>query len=124
MQNHMKNYIEYDKKGRITGSYHISPEIYELNKGSKNFAEGKGDINTQYVDVNTGEIKDKLVQQTALYKSKLHRLPVPCTIYINDTAYECDSDTAELEFDQPTIYTIRVEAWPYQDWETTYENKT
>ncbi|WP_210398768.1 hypothetical protein, partial [Oligella sp. HMSC09E12] len=76
---------------------------------------------TQYI--KNGQITDRPIQQTKLNGLTLSNLPVPCTILINGTPYECDSDTAELEFDQPTTYTIRVEAWPYQDWETAYENK-
>lgn len=123
MQTHMRNYIEHDEKGLITGSYHISHEIYELNKSTKNFVEGKGDIETHYVDVGTGEIEIRPQQQTKLTNTTLSNLPVPCTIHINGTPYECDSDTAELMFVQPASYKIRVESWPYQDWETTYENQ-
>lgn len=116
-----KNYIEYDENtGLIIGNYDLSPELYELNK-DKQMMEGIADPATQYI--KNGQITDRPIQQTNLTGLTLTDLPVPCTIIINGQSYECESETAELEFDQPTIYTIRVEAWPYQDWETTYENK-
>ena len=77
-------------------------------------------VNSLYIDNDTLKVKPK--QQTELTGTTLSNLPVPCTILINGTPYECDSDIVELEFDQPTTYTIRVESWPYQDWSTTYEN--
>ena len=115
-----QDYIEYDDKGQIISVYSLAPELYELNK-DKQMMEGIADPNQHYI--KNGEIADRPKQQTKLTNTTLSNLPAPCTIYINGTPYECDSDTAELEFDQPTTYTIRVESWPYQDWSTTYENK-
>ena len=113
-------YIEYDNSGRIVGNHNLAPELYELNK-DKQMMEGIADRDLQYI--KNGQVIDRPVQSTELHGTVLTNLPEPCTIFINGTPYECVSDTAELEFDQPTIYTIRVEAWPYQEWSTTYENK-
>ncbi len=54
----------------------------------------------------------------------LRDLPVPCAIRINGVSYDCAEPTAELEFDQPGAYSIRVTAWPYRnaDFEVTHEN--
>lgn len=114
-------YIEYDNSGRIVGNHNLAPELYELNK-DKQLMVGKANPDTHYI--KNGQITERPIQQTKLNGLTLSNLPVPCTILINGTPYECESDTAELEFDQPTIYTIRVEAWPYQDFEVTYENQT
>ena len=115
------DYIEYDNLGRIVGNYNLAPELYELNK-DKQLIVGKANPDTHYI--KNGQITDRPTQQTKLNGLTLTDLPVPCTIHINGTPYECNSDTAELEFDQPTTYTIRVEAWPYQDFEVTYGNQT
>ena len=116
-----KNYIEYDgNTGRIIGNHNLAPELYELNK-DKQMMEGIADRDLHYI--KNGQITDRPIQQTKLNGLTLTGLPAPCTIFINGTPYECDSDTIELEFDQPTTYTITVESWPYQDWSTTYENK-
>ena len=120
MENTPKNYVEFDEVGRITSTLLIDDDVYQLNSRNLNLIKGKADPTTQYI--KNGQITDRPIQQTKLNGLTLTGLPAPCTIFINGTPYDCDSDTAELEFDQPTTYTIRVEAWPYQDWETTYEN--
>ena len=121
MENTPKNYVEFDEVGRITSTLLIDDDVYQLNSRSLNLIKGKADPTTQYI--KDGQITDRPIQQTKLNGLTLTGLPAPCTIYINGTPYECESDTAELEFDQPTTYTIRVESWPYQDWSTTYENQ-
>ena len=121
MKNLPKHYIEFDSIGNISSTLLITDEVYQLNRWNLNLIEGKADPATQYI--KNGQITDRPIQQTNLTGLTLTDLPNPCTIFINGQSYECESDTAELEFDQPTAYTIRVEAWPYQDWETVYENK-
>lgn len=116
-----KRYIEIGENGRIIGNHSIPDEFLDLNH-HMNLLEGSADPATHYI--KNGQITDRPIQQTKLNGLTLTDLPVPCTIAINGQSYECDSDTVELEFDQPTIYTIRVEAWPYQDFEVTYENQT
>lgn len=111
----------YDITGKITGYLESEdPAQIEVNKVG-NWIPGQVNSETHYI--KNGQIAERPIQQTKLTGLTLIDLPVPCTIFINDTPYECESDTAELEFDQPTSYTIRVEVWPYQDWETIYENQ-
>lgn len=110
----------HNEAGEITGVLTASPDTIEPNKVGL-WVYGSGDMEYQYI--KDGQITDRPNQQTKLTGLTLTGLPVPCTIYINGQSYECDSDTAELEFDQPTTYEIRVESWPYIDWETTYENQ-
>lgn len=55
--------------------------------------------------------------------NKLIGLPYNTLITINGQVYECNADHAELEFDQPGVYQIRVSRWPYLDWEGVYENQ-
>lgn len=110
----------YTETGEITGVLTASPNTIEPNKVGL-WVYGSGDIESQYI--KEGQITDRPIQQTELNGLTLTGLPIPCTIFINDQSYDCDSETVELEFDQPTLYTIRVESWPYIDWETTYENQ-
>lgn len=110
----------HTEEGEITGSLTASPNTIEPNKVGL-WVYGSGDMESQYI--KDGQITERPIQQTKLNGLTLTDLPVPCTVHINDTPYECDSETAELEFDQPTTYEIRVESWPYKEWETTYENK-
>ncbi|MEJ7745347.1 MAG: hypothetical protein WKF61_01040 [Luteimonas sp.] len=46
---------------------------------------------------------------------QLYRLPIPCTITINDKSYPCREDRATLEFTYPGRYAIRVRSFPWQD---------
>ena len=120
-----KIFIEYDNEGVILCNTQCDDEFYQfLLSTGKRFIESSVECTyeTHYVDVKNKKLKQRPQQPTQLNNLTLTQVPYPCTIYINETPYECDSDTIELEFDQPTTYTIRVEAWPYQDWETTYEN--
>lgn len=117
-----RNYIETTENGRIIGVHNLSLDAYNLNKDAKTLIEGSADPDIHYI--KDGQITERPLQQTKLDGLTLTDLPVPCTILINGTPYERDSDTAELEFDQPTSYEIRVESWPYQEWSTTYENQT
>lgn len=121
MSNTSKDYVEYDGTGLIIGSWKVSDEIYDLNKYTKNLIEGVGTTNTHYVI--DGEIAERPPQQTTLTNSTLTNLPTPCTISINGTLYNCTDDTAELYFNQPVLYTISVKAFPYLDFETTYDNR-
>ncbi|TEA79844.1 hypothetical protein [Allopusillimonas ginsengisoli] len=59
-----------------------------------------------------------------LQDNQLVGLPFNTTITINNTAYECDDDHAELEFEHPGHYRIVVTKWPYLDAEFIYENPT
>ena len=109
----------HTEAGEITGSLTASPDTIKPNKVGL-WVYGSGDAESHYI--KDGQITERPNQQTKLKGLMLTDLPAPCTIYINDQSYEGDSETAELEFDQPTTYEIKVESWPYIDWETTYEN--
>lgn len=84
------------------------------------YGEYKSD--THYI--NNGVAKQRPNQSTVLQGSTLRNLPIPCQIYINGTMYECDDGVAELSFNQPTSYHIKVVSFPFLDWEVTIENQT
>ena len=115
-----KHYIEIGNIGRIVGNHFLSTEFVNLNP-QMNLMEGSADPATQYI--KNGQITGRPIQQTKLTGLTLTDLPVPCAIFINGQSYECDSEAVELEFDQPTLYEISVESWPYQSWSTMYENQ-
>ena len=70
---------------------------------------------TQYVV--DGQIVARPIQSTTMEGLTLTSLPIPATLHINGETYEVDDGTAELDFMLPGPYRLRVEAWPYQDWE-------
>lgn len=74
--------------------------------------------------VSNGAVESRPSQQTQLAASKLIGLPVPCTIRINQTIYECDEPDCSLFFAYPGDYTITIQAFPFQDWsvEMKHEN--
>lgn len=88
-----------------------------LNPG---FVAGDADIETQYAP--SGVLTNRPVQATMLVGQTLHYLPAPCAIYVGDKKYECGESVADLQFDQPGTYRVRVECWPYLDKEFTVEN--
>ncbi|MFT0547870.1 hypothetical protein ACMHYO_16265 [Allopusillimonas ginsengisoli] len=68
--------------------------------------------------------KRPTMESVKLQGNRLTGLPYDTLITINGQVYECGSDHAELEFDQPGVYQICVSRWPYLDWEGSYENPT
>ena len=55
------------------------------------------------------------VGTSVLVGNTLNNLPIPCKIIINGESYDCIDQTATLEFTQPTVYKIKVVAFPYLD---------
>lgn len=47
----------------------------------------------------------------------LQGVPAGSTLTINGESYENVEGDIELEFPLPGAYRLRVECWPYQDWE-------
>jgi hypothetical protein len=110
----------YDITGRITGVVTTEHQLtYDLNKTGL-YVEGGADLNTEYVDA--GVIKPRPACPAVLTGYQLTHLPAPCTITIGDSGYQATETVVDLEFDQPGVYTIKIEAWPYLDKEFTIEN--
>lgn len=106
---------------------------YEINTGfiqfyretsNNNYVLKENEIEVQeYINglnhyVNEGLIKERPNQNTEWTTNKLINLPVPCTVFINNTSYSVEVSEIELELDSGN-HTIRVEAFPYKD--KTYE---
>lgn len=102
----------------ISGPQNLLNE--QLTKG--NFIEGKWDAATYYVV--DGEPTPRPENPTTLTDLTLNNVPIPAIITINSQTYATESDTIELEFDQPATYTVVVSAFPYLDKEFTIENQT
>lgn len=65
--------------------------------------------------INAGSVEARPTNPAALQGETLTNLPVPCTIYIDGTAYACTDGTAELSFPYAGTFALRVKAWPYLD---------
>jgi len=72
--------------------------------------------NTDHYMLN-GEPTERPTQSTTLDGRSLTGLPVPALLHIDGETYTVDNGEAELEFPLPGTYRLRVEAWPFKDWE-------
>ena len=67
--------------------------------------------------IHNGEPTERPTQSTTLNDCTLIGLPVPATLHIDGETYTVDDGEAELDFILPGTYRLRVEAWPFKDWE-------
>jgi hypothetical protein len=67
--------------------------------------------------IHNGEPTERPTQSTTLDGRSLTGLPVPALLHIDGETYTVDNGEAELEFPLPGTYRLRVEAWPFKDWE-------
>lgn len=117
-----QHYYVADQNGRITETFFASDERRDgLIAAGRNLVAGEADPDMHYIV--DGQITARPECCAVLDGSVLRNLPVPCVIIINGREYECTATIAELEFDQPGVYEIRVvPPWPYLDREFSYEN--
>ena len=117
----MKTISFYDANGRIIHVLTASEPIVELNKEhDPNWIDGEWDDDVYYV--KHGKAVKRPKNPCYADGQTLLNVPVPCVVWVNDTKYECDENTIDLEFDQPGTYVIRVQSWPYLDAEFEIEN--
>lgn len=112
----------HNERGEIVGSLSGPKATIDVTKQHTDdlWVNGTHDGAVSYVQ--DGAVRARPEQNTTLDGHTLMHLPVPCIIHINETAYDCDDDTAELVLDQNTTYAVVVEAWPFLDREYTIEN--
>ena len=102
----------------LTGEQSVIDTTIENSSG--NYVQGIWDGETYYVE--NGQATPRPSNPATLDGLILSNLPVPCQIYINNTMYECDEATVELELTYSGKYKIRVVAFPYLDGEFEIEN--
>ena len=110
----------YNERGEITSTIRGDESAIGINRELYPCVDGEYDAACYYVD--TGRVVSRPPCPAQLTGHTLVALPVPCWIEIGEHTYPCIEPTAELEFDQPGTYTVRVTSWPYQDKEFTVEN--
>lgn len=112
----------YDTEGRFVGHVSGHPQYViapTLEATPHQHVEGKQAENTY---MTQGAVQVRQPCPAVLTGLKLTTVPNPCLLYINNVAYPCESNTIELEFDQPISYAIRIVAWPFLDGEFFIEN--
>jgi hypothetical protein len=65
--------------------------------------------------VKDGSLQQRPTQSTNLSGLILSGLPIPCTINIQGTNYNCLSSTCTLDFAYPSNYRVSVSSWPFLD---------
>ena len=113
----------YEKEtGKI--KYFVESDPVNLKVTKENldepWIEGTWDWDTHYV--KHGKAVKRPKNPCYADGQTLLNVSVPSVVWVNDTKYECNESTVELEFDQPGTYTIRVQSWPYLDAEFEIEN--
>lgn len=115
------NYTEYNSEiGRLGGVHSLSVADIDFVRtqifaaGMDDVIEGAWDAADYYlVD---GQPTERPASPVTLSGLTLQGVPAGSTLTINGESYEADGDV-ELEFPLPGTYRLRVECWPYKDWE-------
>ena len=107
---------QYDKNGRILFNRTFSDqETFDLNvEHGLSFVQGHHEGSTHYI--LDGQITERPASPVTLSDLTLLAVPTGSTLWINGESYAAEGDV-ELEFPLPGTYRLRVECWPYRDWE-------
>ena len=71
----------------------------------------------KYCHVVDGQLQPRPTQSTQLTGLTLTDFPAGALLHVDDQAYPLTDTTVDLDFPLPGTYRLRVECWPYQDWE-------
>lgn len=66
--------------------------------------------------VHNGQLTERPASPVTLSDLTLQSVPTGSTLTINGERYDAEGDV-ELEFPLSGTYRLRVECWPYKDWE-------
>lgn len=130
----MSEAIIYDITGKILRTVSAPIEMIEMQKQENEFLiYGNADISSQYI--KDGEVTDKLIQETTIDKVTLvadgidyitiSNSPIG-TVYVIDTINKKSINAAIQSTETfsttiPSTYKLRVEAFPYLDFEAIIE---
>lgn len=119
----MIDYILYEPiTGKIvqTGQ---SPESQIDIQGTKDYKMlvAKGEPETHYV--YSGSLMLRPDMSLTIEDNKIHGIPVPSSIFINGTYYPCTEEEVDFDFTFPGEYHVRIESFPYLDFETKLVQK-
>ena len=102
--------------GRILGHWVADLFIYEANATeSLRFVDGHWETKTHYI--LNGQATERPTSPVTLSDLTLQSVPAGSALMINGERYENVEGDVELEFPLPGTYRLRVECWPYKDWE-------
>ena len=103
----------YDNDGRVTGIASKVPT------DGRDFVEVEIRVDPGEVYVVGGELVDKPAMSPTVLGVTISDLPSPCSLTTYGNTYEVLDGTVELLYDMVGDYLVKVEAFPYLDWEVT-----
>lgn len=86
----------------------------QINMEGKTFVDGYFDGGEYYI--LNGQPTERPASPVTLSDLTLQSVPMGSTLWINGERYDAEG-TVELEFPLPGVYSLRVECFPYKDWE-------
>ena len=108
-------FAKYDDTGRILYLGSVPETLLKLQ--GENVYVGEADALVHYI--KHGQLQKRQVSPVQIGNDNtLQRIPEGATIYINEKAYPATEPVCSLEFTYPGRYLIRVEAFPYLDFQT------
>lgn len=72
--------------------------------------------------VSQGKIIRRPVLPVHVNGLTLSGVPAEASIVIEGQTYTADGSPVELEFSLPGTYQVRINKWPYLEWEKSFEN--
>jgi hypothetical protein len=84
-------------------------------KAGVNYITGRFDYLKTYI--LNGQPTERPAAPVTLSGLTLQGVPAGSTLTINGERYDNVEGDVELEFPLPGTYSLRVECWPYKDWE-------
>jgi hypothetical protein len=114
------NWTEYNSTTGQIGGVHSGYQDAEsvlsqiFMTGMDAVVEGEYDNRTHYI--LNGQPTERPASPVTRTDLTLQGVPAGSTLTINGERYDAEGDV-ELEFPLPGTYRLRVEAWPFKDWE-------
>ncbi len=107
----------FDSSGRIREVLSASDsDIADINKSNElSYLNGRHDYLETYI--LNGKPTERPSSPVTLSDLTLQSVPAGSALMINGERYENVEGDVELEFPLPGTYRLRVECWPYKDWE-------
>lgn len=118
------NVVEFDKVGRILSVVTLFEECSALNDlypGCLIVSQDRV-VSQSSEYVRGQELLARPLSPVALHGSVLKGVPAGARVWVDEQRYLADGTDIELEIEPVGRYRIRVEFWPYMDYEAVYEN--
>ena len=103
--------------GQITGCLCCSESALQENIKDKHWIPGLSNPAQEYVNLKKMKICRRPLMDIKIQKNFLSNIPVNAKIEINKEIYELTDGEIVYETPIAGVYPVRIESFPYQDWE-------